>query len=536
MKLQTVLIKLRTEAGYSQEKFAELMGVSRQAVQKWENGSSCPDTGHLIKMAKYFNISLDALALGSDRRMLQELRGDRKIQPEYSILHDWELYSSELKVEYQQSIEEGKEVGAYEDLFRAVSKMPKGEQKEKIAEVLFELVLNAPQRAGYPYNEPSDLKGIRSLRPAFEQSKCPEKPNRKDRIYGAWVGRICGCLLGKPVEGIRTGELIPLLEETGNAPMRRYLRAAEITEEMCEKYTFRLTGNCYADTIKCAPIDDDTNYTVLAQLLIEQYGRDFTPYDVSRVWLETQPKSAYCTAERVAYKNFVAGYTPPDSALYKNPYREWIGAQIRADYYGYINPGNPELAAEMAWRDASVSHVKNGIYGAMYVAAMLAGAAVCDDMRQIILCGLSQIPAASRLYEALSRVLADFDAGVSQKDCFSKLHREYDEYNSHDWCHTISNACIVTACLLYGGEDFGKSICMAVETGFDTDCNGATVGSVLGMKNGADSIGPEWTAPVNGLLDTSIFGIGTVEIVALAEQTLRHCEAVGGNLSVKRGT
>ena len=206
------------------------------------------------------------------------------------------------------------------------------------------------------------------------------------------------------------------------------------------------------------PVDDDTNYVVLAQEVVEKYGRNFTSYDVSRAWLTLQSKDAYCTAERVAFCNFVKGFEPPESAKYKNPYREWIGAQIRGDYFGYINPGNPEIAAKMAFRDVSISHVKNGIYGEMFVVAMLAVAACTNDIKDIILGGLAQIPYTSRLYEAVTVILSDFENGVSQKECFISIHKRYNEYDGHDWCHTISNAMIVIAALLYGNGDFGKSI------------------------------------------------------------------------------
>ena len=74
----------------------------------------------------------------------------------------------------------------------------------------------------------------------------------------------------------------------------------------------------------------------------------------------------------------------------------------------------------------------------------------------------------------------------------------------------------------FGGGDFGKSICLAVQTGFDTDCNGATVGSVLGMRGGIDEIDEKWKKPVNGMLDTTIFGVGRVNISDLVNKTMEH--------------
>lgn len=521
MTLGNLINKLRINANMSQGQFADLFSVSQQSVQKWETNSAIPELSKLVMIAKHFGVSLDALILGNGNRIVEELKSTREIKPQYQNIADWEFYSSYILNEYRQSIEEGLDIGQYSDVFKAVSQLPKNEIKKKLGDVLFSVISGAKQMKDYKYNEPSDLDSIKELRAHYSYNTSGIKDIEK-KINGAWFGRICGCMLGKPIEGIRTDELIPFLKETDNYPMHRYIYKSELSNEILSKYKFPFASRLYADETDGMPVDDDTNYTVLAQLIIEKYGKDFTPYDVSRAWLDYQPKSAYCTAERVAFCNFVKGYVPPESAIYKNPFREWIGAQIRADYFGYINPGNPELAAEMAWRDASISHTKNGIYGEMFVAAMLAVAAETDNFEDIIKGGLAQIPYTSRLYEAVTEVLNGFKNGVSQKETFNNIHKKYDEYTEHGWCHTISNAMIVTAALLYGNGDYGKSICMAVETGFDTDCNGATVGSIIGMARGIDNITEYWTKPINDTLHTSIFGVGTVKISDRVQLTLKH--------------
>jgi len=55
------LAELRREKGYSQEELAESLGLSRQAVSKWERAESSPDTGNLIALAKLYKVTLDEL-------------------------------------------------------------------------------------------------------------------------------------------------------------------------------------------------------------------------------------------------------------------------------------------------------------------------------------------------------------------------------------------------------------------------------------------------------------------------------------------
>lgn len=522
MNISNTIYKLRTEAKLTQGQFAEIFGVSQQCVQKWESGSAVPDLDKIIKISKWFDISLDAIILGNDNRIVEEMKGSHNLKPQYQNIHDWDFYAANLAIEYKQSVEEGLNIENYKDVFAAVAKLPRTEIKKKLGDVLFEVVTLSKTKAGYEYFEPSELTQIKSLRTHCDVAYVYDENNLKNKIHGAWMGRICGCMLGKTVEGIRTDELTPFLKQTNNYPLSRYIYKSDLSLIDLDKYKYNFYSREYADQIDGMPVDDDTNYVVLAQELIEHYGKDFTPYDVSAVWLKYQGKDAYCTAERVAYCNFVNGYAPPESAIYKNPYREWIGAQIRGDYFGYINPGNPELAAEMAWRDACISHVKNGIYGEMFVAAMLAVAACTDNIKDIILGGLNQIPYTSRLYKNITDVINAFENAVSQKAVFAMIHDRYDEFTDHGWCHVIPNAMIVAASLLYGNGDFGKSICMAVQTGFDTDCNGATVGSILGMAKGINAIPDYWQKPINNRLHTSIFSVETVQITDRVYLTLQH--------------
>ena len=93
--------------------------------------------------------------------------------------------------------------------------------------------------------------------------------------------------------------------------------------------------------------------------------------------------------------------------------------------------------------------------------------------------------------EASQRALED--AGMSAGEVEADIHARWDEKKRHHAIHTISNAEIVAMGLLWGELDFGRSICLAVQACFDTDCNGATAGSILGMMLGAKKLPARWT-------------------------------------------
>ena len=148
MSLENTLNKLRTDGNMSQERFAEVLGVSRQSVQKWESGACIPELDKLIRIAKHFGISLDALILGRDERFADDINFGRKIRPKYEKMSKWEIYCADLPIEYEQCIDEGLDLKEYGELFRAVSLLPGNDAKARIADVIFDIVLNAKTAEG----------------------------------------------------------------------------------------------------------------------------------------------------------------------------------------------------------------------------------------------------------------------------------------------------------------------------------------------------------------------------------------------------
>jgi len=436
----------------------------------------------------------------------------------------WYCYFEALQTELLQCKDEGKDVSAYEKEAEAlnIQKSFTEEEYEKVMTLVDKLEA-LPSSEEYQKNHPDTLEEIHKAQ-AKEIPLTPyDKEAIKDRIYGAWIGRITGCLVGKPVENWTRENIRKIAEAGKNYPITGYIHG-QVEHEPEDTFFDQpcFTQNCFAEQINgCSPSDDDTNYTVLALSIIEKYGRDFTSYDVVESWLSNFPALALCTAEQAAFRNFLIHILPPRSGFVRNPYREWIGAQIRGDFFGYICPGDPRTAADYAYRDACCTHTKNGIYGEMLISAMIAQSAVTNDRRKIVEVGLACIPQNCRLKKNIEYVIAMYDQGVLFMDAVAEIHNRFPQDLPNNPVHTIPNAMIVVAALLWGEGNYEKTIGYSVMAAMDTDCNGATVGSIIGMMTEAKNIPAHFTDPIADTLRTSIVDNATVRISDLVERTFK---------------
>ncbi|MFE6757219.1 ADP-ribosylglycohydrolase family protein [Streptomyces sp. NPDC057684] len=412
--------------------------------------------------------------------------------------------------------------------------------------------------------EPTSLPEIRRLatqpaRPTLEDRErwgpgaAPAEAPGAKSLHASWLGRAVGCLLGKPVEKLPLDGIRAIAKSTSNWPLKTWFTHRNLPRDVAERYPWnrRSRPTSLAENIDGMPEDDDLNYPLLGLLLLRRHGAEFTTADVAQLWLDELPAGRTFTAERVAYRNLLDGIEPPDTAVHRNPFREWIGAQIRADVFGWTNPGDPVRAAELAHADATLTHTANGVYGEMFVAAALAHAAAptvttphsttphrtthttvttptattAPTIHTTLNAGLSVIPPDSRYAQAIRFGIETARAEPTGTPAgfasvVDTLHARYA--HDHHWVHVLPNAALLAAALTHADGDFTGSVCRAVSGGWDTDSNGATAGSIAGLLAGSpDAIDDRWTTPLKNRLATSVAdfdGIGFDELARLTQE------------------
>jgi len=378
--------------------------------------------------------------------------------------------------------------------------------------------------------EPDDWDAIAALLPPAPALPAPGE-DLEERVLGAWTGRAAGCLLGKPVEKIPREGIEEILRATGRWPLDRWFTAVGLPDDVAARWPWnrRSAPTSLEENIDGMPEDDDLNYPILALELLETRGRAFDTDDVAQLWLDLMPAGRSFTAERVAYRNVLDARPVPETATHHNPFREWIGALIRTDLLGWASPGDVRGAARLAWTDARLSHTRNGVYGAMWAAALGAAAVVASDVEEVLDAANAVVPPRSRLAAAvrLGRELGAASDG-SEAAVRADLDRLHATYGDLHWVHVLHNAAVIAYALAAGRGQFGPSVATAVTAGWDTDSAAATVGGVVGALRGVAGIGERWTAPLHGRIATSLPG-GERRIADLAARTTALARAAGSD-------
>jgi ADP-ribosylglycohydrolase len=406
--------------------------------------------------------------------------------PDYSSLCDKLIFYSQLKHEYGS-----------ENIQTLLDET--NEYLENAVKKLKEL----PVDTDLLKKEPDDLELIRALRPAgprklwnkFEQEKYA------DRLSGAMLGRFAGCTLGAPVEFWEIEKMELLAKENQmEFPLRDYWKYVPSPFE--KRYMISPMEAYTSSKMNGVPVDDDITYTILGLLAAEEYGINLSTEDIGKIWLKYLPYA--CTAEKVALDNLKTGISALKAGETENPYCEWIGAFIRSDPWGYIAAGYPEKAAELAYKDAYLSHRRQGIYGEMFFAAVIAAGFAVDDPFEAIKIGLTEIPAECAFSKAIHWALEMAPKIKNYKDARKTME---EKFKGMDKTHTINNACLVIWGLSIGGNDFSKVIGETVAMGMDNDCTAATAGSILGSVVGKKSIPENWYKPFGNKVYTYLNGL-----------------------------
>jgi ADP-ribosylglycohydrolase len=357
-----------------------------------------------------------------------------------------------------------------------------------------------PLRADWPYVEPDDIDGIRAEWDAPSDAT-GNVDDAGPRIEAAFFGRVAGCMLGKPFEIDATFEDIrAALEPNGEWPLSDY--PTERSVRSLPRLQ-RQWAELVRERIDHVAPDDDINYTIIAMLLLEQHGVDFTHDDLRRLWLTNLPVAATFGPERTTLLHMGIDSLADeafDFAGVLNPGDEYCGALIRADAYGYACPGRPALAAELAHRDASLTHRRTGIYGAMFVAAAIATAFVAGDSLEIFRTAARFVPRRSRFAEAVDESLRDVTAAKDWIDGFERVRMRYGEFG---FCRIYQEIGTVMNSVRFAA-DVGDGICKQVMQGNDTDSFGATAGSIFGAFFGPGHLEAKWTEPFRDTVHTAL--------------------------------
>lgn len=305
-----------------------------------------------------------------------------------------------------------------------------------------------------------------------------------DQVLGGWIGKSMGGAIGARFEGYKGWiELDP---------------AGMFPEKM--------------------PPNDDLDLQILWLKVLEEKGAALSGDDLAEAWLEGcwYPFNEYGIFRR----NWRLGIHPPMSGRFTNQFWETgEGCPIRAEIWGYVFPGAPDLAAHFAWFDGTLDHTEQSVGAEQMLAAMSSMAFFVPDVRRLVAMFSHYLPAGTPIQRLTQAAFQAYDEGLSLRDARDRLMALEGVPEA---CDAQINIPFTFLGLLYGGNDLEKVMLSALACGYDTDCTLASAAALVGQILGAQRIPAYLKDPVG---DELVMGIQyrrpEMTLSALARDTTR---------------
>ena len=294
----------------------------------------------------------------------------------------------------------------------------------------------------------------------------------RDRIYACWTGKNIGGTLGMPFEG----------------------------QQNVHDVTFYVN----LKDGKAAPNDDIDLPLLWLKALEERDGR-VDARILGEYWLKYVPVD--WNEYGIGKANMKLGLLPPLCGEFNNAqWKNSNGAIIRSELWGSLFPGCPELALRYAREDGCVDHgAAEGTFAILFMTAIDSAAFVESDRDKLIQIGLASVPAECRVAKAVRALL---QAKRDGKDWGAARQAVLDASRDTGWFQSPRYIGFAMLGWLYGEGDFGKSLCLTINCGDDTDSTGATLAALLGILGGTKGIPEKWRQPIgDGIQNVAIAGI-----------------------------
>lgn len=404
-----------------------------------------------------------------------------------------------------------KELKEYENQINAIAKYKSEmgcrgiqeilDETRKILDECYQKISNIENKVNLTV-EPEEFEQIINDSKDIENFDINEK-TYIDKLKGGLFGRFAGCALGAPVE-FATMEQMQLLSsilESQFPPNDYWLEAPTA---YLPRYKIGFAKEFTRYSMKYLPVDDDITYTFISMLVMEKYGINFTTEQVGRIWENYLPLECTFTAENVVLNNLKNNMRLPLATVHKNPYLNMIGGLIRCDGYAYVSPMNPKKATYLTYKDCFLTHRNSGLYSAMYFSAVISLAFGDYSLREIFEIALSYIPKYSQFYKTATWALSKTSLIKSYKEATEAVRIKF---KGMDIVHSENNSALIIFGCFIGEKDFEKGITHTVAMGFDNDCTGATVGSILGVFHGVNNVPNHWYENWNNIAKSYLNGI-----------------------------